>query len=51
MKEEIIKKIDNFIELKEKEIKFLLDIKGTFKFENTFNNLNYNIIKNLDNIY
>jgi len=51
MKEKINKKIDNFIELKEKEITFLLDIKGTFKFENTFNNLNYNIIKNLDNIY
>ena len=51
LKEEINKKIDDFIELKEKEITFLLDIKGTFKFENTFNNLNYNIIKNLDNIY
>ena len=51
MKNEIIKKIDDFIELKKKEIQLLLDVNETFKFENKFNNLNYNIIKNLENIY
>ena len=51
IKNEIIKKIDDYIYIKEKEIKFLLNINDTFKFEKKFNNLNYNIIKNIENIY
>ena len=49
VKNNIIKELDKLKENNSIEIKFILELLGTFEYENKKNNINFNVIQNLKN--